>query len=96
MITEVATSKGIAAVTSDQWHVVHSRLMFAGSKRPYSRGIHSEHTDRVSCGKAAKALRVRLAAESADVPVSERDEVFVCKPNFKSLKLAKSRRAEAD
>ncbi len=95
MITEVTTSKGSSAITSDQWHVVHSRLTHAGAKRPYVRGIHSEHPDRTSCREAARALRVRLAAESAGVPEAERDEVFVCHPNFKSLKLAKSRRGES-
>lgn len=92
MITEVQTSKGVAALTSDRWHVVHSRLLFAGTERPYSRGIHSEHDDRISCANAAKALRVRLAADSPGVSAAERDEVFVCKPNFKSFKLARTRR----
>jgi hypothetical protein len=91
MITDVETTKGVAAITSDQWHVVHSRLVFAGSKRPFLRSIHSEYPDRASCGKAAKVLLQRLTAESAEVPAPERDEVFVRKPNFKSLKLAKTR-----
>jgi hypothetical protein len=94
MIQEVVTSKGIAAITSDQWHVVHSRLVDVHSKRPYARGVHSEHADRVACYAAAKALRVKLAGLHAGVPEAERDEVFVRKPNFKTLKLAKTRRTE--
>lgn len=96
MIQEVKTSKGIAAITSDLWHVVHSRLTDSRGKRPYARGIHSEHADRISCHKAAKALRVKLAAEGTEVPEAERDEVFICKPKFKTLKLAKTRRTEAE
>ncbi|HEU4418031.1 MAG TPA: hypothetical protein VFT55_03780 [Planctomycetota bacterium] len=96
MITDVQTSKGTSAITSDQWHVVHSRLVDADSKRPYVRSIHSEHADRLSCRKAALALRARLDAESAGVPEAERDEVFICRPKFKSLKRARTRRAGAE
>jgi hypothetical protein len=94
MITEVMTTKGIPAITSDQWYVVHSRLVDASGKRPYSRGIYSEHADRPACQRAAKLLRIKLAGEGTDVPDAERDEVFVCKPGFKTLKLAKTRHTE--
>ena len=93
MIQEVVTSKGAAAITSDQWHVVHSRLVDSKDPRPYLRGIHSEHADRVSCRKAALALRAKLLADNASLPEAERDEVFVRKPAFKTLKLARTRRA---
>ena len=96
MITEVQTSKGTAAITSDQWHVVHSRLVHAGAKRPFVRTVHSEHGERVECQKAAKALRVKLAQEAAGVPEAERDEVFIRRPNFKTLKMAKCRRTEVE
>ena len=95
MITDVQTSKGTSAITSDQWHIVHSRLVDPGAKRPYVRSIHSEHADRLSCRKAALALRARLEAESAGVPAAERDQVFICRPRFKSLKRARTRRADA-
>lgn len=94
MITEVTTTKGTPAITSDQWYVVHSRLIDAQSKRPFSRGIHSEHADRLACHRAARLLRIKLAGEGVGVPDAERDEVFVCKPGFKTLKLAKTRRTE--
>ncbi|MEO6594788.1 MAG: hypothetical protein ABIP94_08555 [Planctomycetota bacterium] len=96
MIKEVVTSKGVPAITSDQWYVVHSRLVDLKKRRPYSRMIHSEHPDRVSCLKAAKTLRVKVATEGQGVPEAERDEVWVCRPNFKLLKLAKSRRTEVE
>ena len=94
MIQDVQTSKGVAAITSDQWHVVHSRLIDGGGKRPYSRIIHSEHADAPTCLKAAKELRLKLARDSVGVPAAEQDEVFICRPNFKSLKLAKVRHKE--
>lgn len=94
MIREVETSKGKPAITSDQWHVVHSRLVAVGAKRPYARVIHSEHGERTACQKAAKALRVKIAEAESAVPAGERDEVFVRRPNFKTLKAAKCRRAE--
>lgn len=91
MIAEVKTGQGLDAITSNQWHVVHSRLLCAGTKRPFARRIASEHPDRESCCAAAKLLRERVGAASAGVPIAEREEVFVRRPNFKSLKLARQR-----
>jgi hypothetical protein len=91
MIQEVVTSKGTPAITSDQWYVVQSRFADKRKARPYSRTIHSEHPDRMGCVKAAKTLRVKVAQDSVGIPAAERDEVWVCKPNFKLLKLAKTR-----
>lgn len=95
MIHEVTNSKGHAAITSDHWHVVHSRLAAAGTAHPFVRSVHSEHDDRTACHAAACALRRSLRAASPNVPEIDRDEVFVRKPDFKSLKRAKSRRAKA-
>ncbi len=95
MIRELLTSKGKPAITSDQWHVVHSRMVHAGTKRPFVRTIYCEHEERSDCQKAAKALRVKLAADGVGVPEAESDEVFVRHPNYKSLKTAKCRRADA-
>lgn len=94
MIQEVVNSKGAEAITSDQWHVVHSRFTGASRARPFSRIVSSEHAARIECKKAAKALRAKLAAENAKVPESERDEVFVRPPHFKSLRSAKRRRTK--
>lgn len=91
MITGVKTRKGTEAITSDHWHVVHSRYLGTGQSRPFSRSISSEHDDRGECVKAARALVARLRADAGALPQDERDEVFVRKPNFKSLKLSKRR-----
>jgi hypothetical protein len=90
MITSVKTSTGAEAITSDHWHVVHARFLGAG-KRPFSRSVSSEHEDRASCAKAATALMAKLRVDSKAVPVDERDQVFVRRPGFKSLKLSKRR-----
>jgi hypothetical protein len=95
MITEVQTSKGTPAITSDQWHTVHSRWLDGAGKRAFVRSVHSEHEDSSACRKAAKELRQKLAREGAEVPEAERDEVFVRKPGYKTLKRAKARRAQA-
>ena len=92
MIQEVQNSKGLAAITSDLWHVVLAHLTHPGAKRPFVRGVASEHADRASCWRSANALRRSIAANSDGVPKDERDEVFVRRPNFKSLKRAKARR----
>ena len=91
MITEVQTAKGSAAITSDRWHLVHSRWLGTGGRRPFVRSIYSEHDDQAACRDAAKELRRKLASESAGVPPTERDEVLVRRPHFKSLKRAKAR-----
>lgn len=96
MISPVQTAKGAEAITSDQWHLVHSRLLHPGERRPFVRSVHSEHADRVACRKAAKALRVQLAKDWAAVPEDERDEIFVRKPGYKTLKAAKTRRSAAE
>ena len=93
MIRDVSTSKGADAITSDHWHVVHSRFAVVRGEPGFARGIHSEHEDRAGCRQAAKELRTRLASENKAVPAAERDEVFVRRPNYKSLKRAKHRRS---
>lgn len=56
--------------------------------------IVSEHDDRTACCAAARELRALLAKDSK-MPLAQRDEVFVRKPNYKSLKAA-GRRVKAD
>jgi hypothetical protein len=91
MITDTKMKSGTDAITSDQWHVVHSRFIGKGRRLPFSRLIHSEHTDRATCVVAARALRAKLRAEADSIPPAERDEVFVRQPGYKSLKIAKRR-----
>jgi hypothetical protein len=91
MIIETVTSKGSPAITSDRWHVVHSRFRRRGKgAMPFDRVIVSEHDDRTGCRAAARALRAELRAKASQ-PLAERDEVFVRRPNFKSLKAARRR-----
>jgi len=90
VISEVQTDSGGTAITSDHWHIVHARYVFDGATRPYLRSVHSEYEDRTACRHAARALRVHLIAQEKDVAPEKRDEVFVRKPNFKSLKIARS------
>ncbi|MCC6671922.1 MAG: hypothetical protein IT458_12740 [Planctomycetes bacterium] len=92
MIMEVKTSKGTQAITSDQWHVIHSHFTDPRSDLPFLRGVSSEHPDRSECVKAAKALLARLESEASNVPAAEKDEVFVRRPGFKSLRAVKRRR----
>jgi hypothetical protein len=91
MISVVQTTKGREALTSDRWHVVHARFHANGKALPFHRSISSEHDDRVACVRAARALLTKLRAESVDVPPGERDEVFVRRPGFKSIKVATAR-----
>lgn len=90
---DVLNSKGVEAITSDQWHVVHSRFMAGPGPFHFLRGISSEHVARADCLKAARALHARLRAESAAVPRAERDQVFVRRPRYKSLKRARRRKS---
>ena len=92
MIQEVVTSKGTAAITSDRWHVVHSRCVVSAESTSFLRGINSEHADRDECKAAARQLREKLASEEGAVPAEQRDEVFVRPPRFKSLKATRTRR----
>lgn len=95
MIRETRTTGDSEAITSDQWHVVLSHFTEGGRPRPFARDVHSEHPDRATCLAAARALLKQVRAGAADTPLAERDEVFVRKPGFKSLKWAKSRSAKA-
>jgi hypothetical protein len=93
MISTVETRKGTEAVTSDRWHVVHARHVGGRAKLPFLRSISSEHEDRGACVKAARKLIARVRSETPDVPVAERDQVFVRRPGFKSIKNSTRRSA---
>jgi hypothetical protein len=91
MISMVKTSKGKDAITSDRWHVVHSRFVTDKAPVLFLRSISSEHDDRATCVAAARTLLVRVRRDCKGVPVAERDQVFVRRPGFKSFKAAKHR-----
>ncbi len=91
MIRSATTLKGSKAITSDQWHVVHSRFTVRGGRQSFVRAVSSEHPNRAECVQAARALRARLAAEHPGLPALERDEVLVRRPDFKSLERTRHR-----
>jgi hypothetical protein len=87
MIQETLSNKQRPALTSDRWHVVHARWSRNPSGRStFLRSIVSEHEDRDAAVRGARELVERLAAEMAVRPLSERDQLFVRKPGFRSLK----------
>jgi len=94
MIRETLNKKNTPALTSDQWHVVIARLSEAGVEQEkgaprFVRSIVSEHEDRASAVTAARAMISALDAEMAGRTRSARDQVFVRRPRFKSLKSAR-------
>jgi hypothetical protein len=91
MITTVDTRKGAEAITSDHWHVVHARFVGAAADLPFARSVTSEHDDRPSCIRAARTLVAQIRRDAGVVPEAERDQVFVRRPGFKSLKSASRR-----
>lgn len=94
MIQDVVNSKGNKAISSDHWHVVLSHFTVVQGTRGFVRTVHSEHDTQTECVRAARALRRQLAEQGGTSPEAERDEVFVRRPKFKSLKACKNRRAE--
>ena len=87
MIQETLSSKQRPALTSDRWHVVHARWSGNDSgQSSFLRSIVSEHDDQASAVRGARELVERLAAEMEKRPQSERDQLFVRKPGFRSLK----------
>ncbi|MBX3462142.1 MAG: hypothetical protein KF830_03150 [Planctomycetes bacterium] len=92
MIQAVETTKGTKAITSDHWHVVHSRCTDNGGRVQFVRSVHSEHDARGACVEAAKRLWAILRADESARPAAQRDAVFVCRPNYKSLERSRHRR----
>ena len=86
MIRELINSDHQPAVTSDRWHVIHAQWSGAPGEPFFLRSIVSEHEDRASAVLGARELVGRLAAEMEVRPLSERDQLFVRKPGFRSLK----------
>ncbi len=89
MIRETISRKNSPSITSDHWHVVHARLSVEPSTEPrFVRSIVSEHADRVGAVAAARKIVSSLAPEMASLPRDARDQIFVRRPRFNSLKLA--------
>lgn len=95
MIRDTLSRKKNPALTSDHWHVVHARWTGVGPAVPaFERNIVSEHADRKGAVQAARILLGALADEMSGRSRPTRDQVFVRRPNFKSLKAAPRRRTK--
>lgn len=88
MIKNTFTKKHLPALTSSRWHVVLARFSKGYKVNPFTRSIASEHDDRKSAVRAARALSIFLRREGTQRPLKERDQIFVRRPNFKSLQRA--------
>lgn len=91
MIEQTETRTKLAAITSDRWHVVHSQWSTTPNVQPFQRCIVSEHDDRSHAVEAARALALSLRGNADARPAEEHDQVFVRRPNFKSLAFARRR-----
>jgi hypothetical protein len=82
--------KKAAAVTSDQWHVVHARWSGEAADEPrFLRSIVSEHEDGSAALTAARKILSTLSEEMSSRPRETRDQILVRRPGYKSLKNAK-------
>lgn len=91
MIEQTETRRKLPAITSNRWHVVHAKWCGAPSSEPFERQIVSEHEDRAQAVVAARSLLQSLRKTSSDRVAEQRDQVFVRRPNFKSLAFARRR-----
>ena len=89
MITETLNEKQHLVLVSDRWHVVHARWERNLTKAAcFTRTVFSEHDDRATAVKSARALMDKIVAELAERPLALRDQIFVRKPGYQSLKRA--------
>lgn len=89
MITETLSRKQHPALTSDRWHVVHSRWSGNEAGEPrFEREIVSEHGDRDSAANAGREIVASIAEAMAKRPRQCRDQILVRRPAYKSLKAA--------
>ena len=89
MIRETISRKQTPAVTSDHWHVVHASWTRNVSGEPrFERAIVSEHDDRDAAVNAARDLVSALSDEMRARPLASRDQIFVRRPDYRSLRNA--------
>jgi hypothetical protein len=90
MIRDTVSRKNNDALTSDRWHVVHARWNGVERGQPrFERSIVSEHDDSDEAVVAARNIQGRLAGELVGREAERRDQIFVRRPGFKSLKVSK-------
>lgn len=93
MIVETRTRRLRRAVSSDRWHVIHSEWTDRSDKPArYARSIVSEHEDRPGAVTAARLLSLTLKPRMSCRVRSQRDQVFVRPPGFKSRRFTRERR----
>lgn len=88
MTTETTNKKNLAAITSDQWHVVHAHTRTAVmDRRRFERTIVSEHASQKLAEASATAFRAKVKTEPAEA--AGKSAVFVRRPHYKTLKFSK-------
>jgi hypothetical protein len=86
MIQETLTANRNPALTSDRWHVVHARWDGVSRTKPlFLRTIVSEHDTRETAVDASRELRATVAPTLANRTDTNRDQIFVRPPNYRSL-----------
>jgi hypothetical protein len=86
MIQQTRSKKSHPAITSDHWHVVHARWSGGTPEEArFERSIVSEHEDRDAALAAARDLVQAITPEMRARPQDRRDQIFVRKPDYKSL-----------
>jgi hypothetical protein len=88
VIRDVKSRRQNPAITSDRWHVVHAVWSGNEGEARFDRKILSEHADFETARAEACKIMAALSLEMGDRPRERRDQIFVRKPNFKSLKVA--------
>jgi hypothetical protein len=91
MIEQTETRRKLPAITSNRWHVVHAKWCGTPASEPFERQIVSEHEDRAQAVEAAKSLLHSLHRSGGERAAEQRDQVFVRRPNYKSLAFARRR-----
>lgn len=89
MIKETLNEASRPVVSSDRWHIVHARWDRNLTEEPrFSRTVVSEHDDQETAKQSARSFIGKLVSELAERPLHLRDQVFVRRPGYLSLKQA--------
>ncbi len=89
MIRESRNESNRVVLSSDRWHVVHARWERNLTETArFARTIVSEHDDRDTARLSARSLMNQLVAGLAELPLPLRDQIFLRRPGYLSLKRA--------
>jgi len=90
MIRDTLSPKNSPALTCDHWHLVHARWNGVAVNEPrFERAIVSEHESREQAIAAARSLLTTLVPGMVERQPEQRDQVFVRRPGFTTLKRAR-------